>query len=494
MSSTILDTRRAGVLLHPTSLPSGKLDRDAERWIEYLAATGFSVWQVLPLGEPQVGLSPYQCSSAFALNPALFDSPPAIQNKDSAFITFCRKQAFWLDDYAMFTVLKEEYNGKSWAQWPEAISLRDKTALTEVSASHADRIEAIKWQQYCYDKRWHEIREKARQHDILLFGDMPIFVAYDSADVWAHEQWFRLDDHGNMKVVTGVPPDYFSETGQRWGNPHYNWSNMQQDGYSWWLSRIDHHLELFDFIRIDHFRGLEAAWVINADCETAIDGEWQQVPGDDLLNKLKASLDSCHEQLPFVAEDLGIITPEVTAIRKKYHLPGMSVLQFGFDAFDDNPHKLKNIETDRVVYTGTHDNDTTLGWFDSLEEYDKKHILASLALPQEASDHDDQPDARAPASVTGQDNNQLNEDEGIALKHGLSELVVDTMITNAMHSRANLAVVPLQDILHLGNEARMNIPGTVDNNWTWQFSWGQLERGKHEKIKELLQDSGRTST
>jgi len=460
MTHSLLSQRRVGVLLHPTSLPSGKLDSDAERWLQFLCDAGFSVWQVLPLGEPQVDLSPYQCSSAFALNPALFDVDEDIDTTDTSFLEFCDKQSYWLDDYALFTVLKHQFKDASWVEWPLALRQRDEDVLLETRQQHSDAITRIRWQQYCYHRRWLEIRTKACDMNILLFGDMPIFVGYDSADVWAHQDMFMLDEQGNMTVVTGVPPDYFSETGQRWGNPHYDWDIMKQDGYSWWRSRVHHHLELFDLIRIDHFRGLQAVWVIDAECDTAIDGYWQEVPGDDLLTNLKQSLAECHGELPFIAEDLGIITPEVTALRLKHELPGMAVLQFGFDEFDDNPHKLKNIDHSRVVYTGTHDNDTTKGWYNSLAEYDKNLILESLGLSADIE------------SITAND-------------------VVDKMIENAMYSHANLSIIPMQDYLHLGSQSRMNIPGTIEGNWSWRFQWPQLDDDRQREFLAQVIDSGR---
>jgi 4-alpha-glucanotransferase len=468
MTSPDLQLRRAGILLHPTSLPSGILDSDVDRWLQMMADTGFSVWQVLPLGEPQNGLSPYQCSSAFAFNPLLLPEFSTIDQSDSGFVEFCDKQKFWLDDYALFKVLKQHFNDAPWVEWPDQWKLREPQVLQQSHQQYEQTIAELKWQQYQLDKRWHEIRKKASGLGILLFGDMPIFVAHDSADVWAHPEWFLLDSNGNMTVVSGVPPDYFSETGQRWGNPHYDWETMQEDDFAWWKSRIHHHLELFDLVRIDHFRGLEAAWEIDVSCETAVDGYWQKTPGDKLLSTLKSSLEDCHDQLPFVAEDLGIITPEVTALRKKYHLPGMSILQFGFDEFDDNPHKQQNIKEDTVVYTGTHDNDTTKGWFNSLEEHVKKHVLLTLNLPV-ANDSD------ADRNNCWYDNAEM------------ADLVVERMVDIAMYSNANICIIPIQDCLYLDSDARMNTPGTITGNWQWQFQWEQIElqhdRSRMEKMR-----------
>jgi 4-alpha-glucanotransferase len=440
--SPIFHQRRTGILLHPTSLPSGVLDADVERWLQLLADSGFSVWQVLPLGDPQGGLSPYQCTSAFAMNPLLLPDHAPVNEKSTGYIKFCEKQQFWLDDYVVFKVLKQHFNDAGWNEWPDKWKFRDALAMQQTHQQYKQAITELKWQQYQLHKRWQEIKDKATAMGILLFGDMPIFIAYDSADVWAHPELFLLDANDNMTVVTGVPPDYFSETGQRWGNPHYDWGVMQEDGYAWWKARTHHLLDQFDIVRIDHFRGLEAAWMIDASCPTAVQGQWLKMPGDELLSAIQEG----HKQLPFVAEDLGTITPEVTALRKKYHLPGMSILQFGFDEFDDNPHKPKNITEDTIVYTGTHDNDTTKGWYNSLEDHVKKYVLQVLNLP--ASDY---------------------------MSEHTANSVVDTMIDNAMSSQANICIIPLQDCLHLGSEARMNTPGTTTENWQWRFEWQQID-------------------
>ncbi len=492
--SLSLQQRRAGILLHPTSLPSGVLDADVERWLQMMLDTGFSVWQVLPLGEPQGGLSPYQCSSAFAFNPALLTDYSDIDVTETDFISFCERQKFWLDDYALFKVVKQHFNDAPWVAWPEPWKQRDAQTLQQFHRQYQHAIAQLKWQQYLLHKRWRCIRDKAASMGILLFGDMPLFIAHDSADVWAHPEWFRLNHSGKMQVVSGVPPDYFSETGQRWGNPHYHWDNMRDDDFSWWQSRIQHHLELFDLVRIDHFRGLEASWVIDSTCETAIDGYWQKMPGDELLAKIQSSLAERHQQLPFVAEDLGIITPEVTALRKKYCLPGMSILQFGFDAFDDNPHKPHNITEDTIVYTGTHDNDTTKGWFNSLEQHVKNHVLQVLNLPFDGQNvGDPENDNTDTDVVTAADDvycsHCWHDNEDVA------DLVVEKMVDNAMHSAAKICIIPIQDCLHLDSRARMNIPGTITGNWTWRLQWQQIEpqhdRERMQKMRLRNEDAQR---
>ncbi|UCB55723.1 MAG: 4-alpha-glucanotransferase [Thiotrichales bacterium] len=462
MKSQDFYDRRAGVLLHPTSLPSRVLDRDVERWLGLLDAAGFSVWQVLPLGEPQGGLSPYQCISAFAMNPALLGDFPTLDKTVPGYIEFCASNHEWLYDYTLFKVLKQMYDDAPWFEWPDEWKYRQPHAMQRAFHDFKDYVAELSWEQYQLFVRWREIKQKANDKGISLFGDIPLFVAHDSADVWAHPEQFLLDEQGSMTVVAGVPPDYYSETGQRWGNPHYNWEVMRQENYAWWLSRINHHLQEFDLLRIDHFRGLESAWVIDAACETAVDGYWHRMPGDELLTKINE--DAGH--LPIVAEDLGIITPEVTALRKKHNLPGMSVLQFGFDEHADNPHKPNNIHQDSVVYTGTHDNDTTKGWYQGLDLDVKNDILQTLRI-HSSGDHADP------------------EGEGTA------NLVVDKLIDNAMNSQASLCMIPMQDCLHLGSEARMNTPGTIEGNWLWSFSWEQIHDDIAADMKLRIETANR---
>jgi len=451
------ETRICGVLLHPTSLPSAKLDADAFKWLDFMAEAGLHLWQVLPLGVPQENLSPYQCYSAFAMNPALLpDDVDSLCDKkenhkfDADFQHWYQQEQYWLDDYALFMVLKEEHLHSAWYEWPDLHKFRDPGALEKFRQTNLAEIMAIYWQQYQLYCLWQQISDYASDRDIYLFGDMPLFVAHDSADVWAHQQYFLLDEQGMPTVVAGVPPDYFSKTGQHWGNPHYDWEKMQESNFEWWSNRIKNHLQLFDLVRIDHFRGLEAVWVIDAEDETAENGYWQKVPGDKMLESIQDELGN----VPLVAEDLGIITPEVNELRERFNLPGMSVLQFSFDAFEDNPHKPANIGHDRIVFTGTHDNDTTEGWFQSLDEKTSEFVMKTLEL-------DD------PAEVT------------------------DTLIDIALSTDAQLAVIPLQDFLHLGTEARMNLPGTVDNNWQWRFEWDQIPQNLALNIRERVQHADR---
>jgi len=448
--SSLLQHRRAGVLLHPTSLPSGKLDADVERWLDFMQDAGLSVWQVLPLVIPDHTGSPYQSCSAFAADPGLLgDVVPEAGGLDAR-AAFYWRQRDWLPDYARFVVLKQLFPGQAWNDWPPHYRDRDAEAMADFDARYAEQIDGVMHEQFLLEQRWQEIRGHAAQRNILLFGDVPIFVAFDSADVWANRDQFLLDETGQPEFVAGVPPDYFSETGQRWGNPHYDWEAMRHSGFGWWQARLQRQLDWFDIIRIDHFRGLEACWMIRADCATAIDGFWQKVPGADLLSTLRQSFDD----LPIVAEDLGIITPEVTELRRRFELPGMAVVQFAFDAFEDNPHKPVNIQADQVAYSGTHDNNTTRGWFDSLDPDTRQFVLETLGA-------------------------QAQDD------------IVQLMMRRVLETRANLAILPLQDILGLGEEARMNRPGLTEGNWAWRFDWSQISAEHARAVRALVTETGR---
>jgi 4-alpha-glucanotransferase len=410
---------------------------------------------MLPLGLPLVGLSPYQCASAFAVNPALFSledkSSPRVDMR--RFVGWRNRQRHWLDDYARFIIIKAVHGGASWPDWPVPLRDRDPQALAAFDAAHAVALKIVMVDQYRAAMHWQRIRAAAAVRGIELFGDMPIFVAHDSADVWAHRHLFLLDAEGHPTVVAGVPPDYFSATGQRWGNPHYNWPAMLADGFAWWRARLAAHFEWFDLVRIDHFRGLVAAWEIPAQEPTAIHGTWIPAPGAALL---QAIVDEMGE-LPLVAEDLGIITPEVTALRHQFGLPGMSVLQFGFDAHADNPHKPENVQPDTVYYTGTHDNDTTAGWWSSLPDEVRHQVMQQMGVEDPAA-------------------------------------LPDAMIDTVLHSRAALAMLPLQDVLQLGSAARMNTPGTSSGNWSWRFEWDALPPELAPRLLQQLQKAHRCET
>ncbi|MFA6051711.1 MAG: 4-alpha-glucanotransferase [Methylobacter sp.] len=480
----ILNKRRAGILLHITSLPgtggTGDLGQEAYHFVKFLHDTGVSVWQVLPLGMTHADGSPYQCLSAHAGNPELINIDRLVrhgwlqrsekngeylgsrskssliaeafdgfmeragQQEHDRFAHFCREKAFWLDDFALFIALRNEFNQQCWNQWPEHFRERDANAIKEARRRLKAEIDAIKFEQYIFFRQWLGLKAYANRHGVFLFGDIPIFVSYDSADVWAHREVFKLDDSGEMSVVTGVPPDYFSETGQRWGNPHYNWQYLEKTGFHWWVERMQTQLELFDIIRIDHFRGLEAAWEIPASEDTAINGQWVTAPGKALLNAIKAE----HGAISLVAEDLGVITHEVEELRDEFNLPGMKILQFAFGSGPDNPYLPNNYKKNCVVYTGTHDNDTTLGWSEKLSEGEKKYVYDYLGNPSQALH--------------------------CALIHA------------ALASVANLAVIPMQDILELGSEHRMNIPGTTEGNWIWRFQWDQLPHERAARFAYLV--------
>ena len=470
----ILNKRRAGILLHITSLPGsgsqGDLGKDAYNFVNFLHDSGVTVWQTLPLGMPHANGSPYQCLSAHAGNPTLIDIEGLVKlgwlqlsehcdscqglsafNKSCLvekayqgflacaahhdwddFTLFCQEKAFWLDDFALFMVLRNEYNQKCWNQWSENLKEREPKALRDARHRLSSGIESIKFEQYVFFRQWMELKAYANKHGVLLFGDIPIFVSYDSSDVWANRENFKLDDTGEMSVVAGVPPDYFSATGQRWGNPHYDWKYLKKTGFNWWLERMGTQIEQFDILRIDHFRGLEAAWEIPTNEPTAQNGQWVKAPGKSLLNAINTQFGT----IPLVAEDLGIITDEVEALRDSFKLPGMKILQFAFGSGPDNPYLPDHYERNSVVYTGTHDNDTTLGWLRTINEDEKNYIYNYLGNP------------------------------AIPLHCALLQA--------ALASVANLAIIPMQDILELGSEHRMNIPGTTEGNWNWRFQWDQL--------------------
>lgn len=446
----MMTTRKAGVLLHPTSLPNegglGTLGVSAWRFLDWMESAGLKVWQMLPLTQPVDGLSPYQSVSAFALNPALLPMDWQQYLEVEEFESFLQTPPHWLEDYALFMVLRSHFDYRPWSDWPEAYRSRDLLSLVNFANQHQEALLQLKQQQFILMKLWQTLKADANSRGIELFGDMPIFVAYDSADVWASPDQFKLGEDLQPTVVAGVPPDYFSETGQRWGNPHYHWEAMQADDFAWWHRRIAQANLLFDRIRIDHFRGLEASWEIDANEETAMNGKWCKVPGKDLLQSLHEAL----EDLNLVAEDLGVITPEVVALKNEFNLPGMSVLQFGFNGLPDNPHSLKEQMKNSIVYTGTHDNDTSLGWWSSLDDKTKYWVQ------QELTDFQSFGEMPWP------------------------------LIAAAMSSPAATMIAPMQDYLGLGTEARMNIPGTCEGNWHWQFDWAEIPDDLADRIKQLV--------
>ena len=495
-AQSVLDRRRAGILLHITSLPgpysNGDLGSEAFRFVDFLAESGVSVWQTLPINPTHEDGSPYQCLSAHAGNPYLIslewlvdqgwlalaalgdgnsrDSSTSFRQrclklafesfydaKDPELLRelegFCEMHRSWLDDYALFMAIRESQSGRSWHHWPERLRKRESTALAKAGSDLAGLLARIKFEQFIFFKQWHSLRAYANSRGVLLFGDIPIFVAEESADVWAHQEDFDLEADGSLRVVAGVPPDYFSTTGQRWGNPHYDWSHMEASNFSWWVERLKSQLDLYDWVRIDHFRGLEAYWEIPSNSATAMEGRWVKAPGEALLSRLYEVTES--SVLPLIAEDLGIITPEVVALRDRFNIPGMLILQFAFDGGDGNPYLPRNHGPNSVVYTGTHDNDTTASWFDSLSEGQRAHVFQTIGA------------------------------EGKKMPLALMEC--------AMRSVARLAVLPMQDVLHLGAGFRMNTPGTVTGNWSWRFSWEQLTEQHINELTSIVHESDRAA-
>jgi len=443
--------RRAGILLHPTSLPSGCLDGDVERWLDLLQNTGVKIWQILPLVIPDETGSPYQSCSAFAINPALLSDQDRRRPVDASEVeAFIGQESAWLADFALYTVLKDRFNSLPWYKWDPVYCNRSSNALQKIRQEESEKIQGIIKEQFRLQKRWQDIRSKANAKDIKIFGDMPIFVALDSADVWSNQDQFLLDENHKPRYVAGVPPDYFSETGQRWGNPHYNWERMRHDNFSWWRLRLKRMFEWFDIVRLDHFRGLEAVWMIPQDSETAVNGHWEKVPGQAMLTALQDD----YPNLPIVAEDLGFITEEVRQLRQQFGLPGMAVLHFAFDHFEDNPHKPKNYTANTVAYTGTHDNNTTNGWFSHLDFAQRSFVSDILQLS----------DITDPAQQ---------------------------FISVLLDSRASLVIFPMQDVLGLGEEARLNTPGTTSDNWQWRLDWGMISDSRLQSIKQGILHAGR---
>lgn len=437
-NQNFFNQRRAGILLHPTSLQEIK---DTYRFIDFLADSGVSIWQMLPLGPPHDDLSPYGCQSVHAANPALINSTNEEVNK-LAFEQFVETQQYWLEDYVLFRALHNKFK-TGWWEWEPALRDRQQQALNKARQDLAKEIEQHRLEQFLFFTQWQQLKQYANQREVYLFGDIPIFVAQDSVDVWANRENFLLDAQGQPTVVAGVPPDYFSATGQRWGNPLYDWEYMQANDFNWWKQRLKTTSMLFDVARIDHFRGFEACWTIPASCKTAIEGEWVKAPGAALFKSLQQS----NINLPLVAEDLGIITEEVKALRDQFGLPGMKILQFAFDGNSDNPYLPHNHIENCVVYTGTHDNNTTLGWFQEQTEDTQQYICEYL--------------------------------------HTNLDNMPWALIEAAFASKANWAIVPMQDILSLDANHRMNIPGIATGNWRWRFNWSQLSTEINDKLRHL---------
>ncbi len=485
--------RSSGVILHPTSFPSpdgiGDLGPEAYRWIDFLSEAGCALWQVLPLGPTGYGDSPYQCFSAFAGNPYLI-SPTLLledrllskadlskrpefpedavdfgkvitwkidlinraykkfqksQNQKliSEYKTFIGKEKSWLDDFALFMALKEVHGGVAWSDWPVELRFRDKKALRKFIDVNLINIERQKFRQFIFSRQWKRLKKYANQKGIKIIGDIPIFVAFDSSDLWAHPELFFLNKKGLPSVVAGVPPDYFSPTGQLWGNPLYRWSVHKKNGYKWWIERIKSSLRLFDIIRLDHFRGFAGYWEIPSGKPTAEIGRWVKGPGAHFFKAILNSIDD----IPLIAEDLGEITPDVLELLNKFNFPGMKILQFSFASDPDDPFLPHNYPVRCMAYTGTHDNDTTRGWYES-------------------------------APVTEQDLCRRY------LARSGDDIPWD-MIRAVWSSVSVIALAPLQDLLSLGSEARMNFPGRPSGNWTWRMPSDALSTPLLERLREM---------
>lgn len=501
--------RVAGVLLHPTSLPGrfgiGELGPAALAFLDFLQQSGQSLWQVLPLGPTGFGDSPYQCLSAFAGNPLLvsperlqqdgllesgdLEGLPALPEESvdfgavialkarllsraftvferqaggtqrAAFEAFVERQRHWLDDFASFLALKRANGGAAWTDWPSDLAAREPGALAAARRELERERQEVAFEQWLFFTQWASLRDAARQRGVRLMGDVPIFVAHDSADVWAHPELFHLGAEGRPSLQAGVPPDYFSASGQLWGNPLYRWDALARSGFRFWVDRLRAVLELVDVVRLDHFRGFEACWEVPAGAATAAEGRWSPGPGAALFEALSESLGS----LPMVAEDLGVITPEVAALRDRFGLPGMAVLQFAFEGeAGANPFLPHNLERHMVAYTGTHDNDTVTGWWESRGESTR----SADAIEQER---------RRALVYLGGDGREVHWDFVRAL----------------FVSAADTVVVPLQDLLGLGNEARLNLPGRGRGNWGWRHRAGDLTPALRGRLRELTEVSGR---
>jgi 4-alpha-glucanotransferase len=499
--------RASGILLHPTCLPSpfgiGDFGPAAFAFVAFLKDAGQKVWQVLPLNPTGYGDSPFQCFSAYAGNHLLIsleklqqrgildaadlrgcpEFPPdsvdfesvipwktgvltkaaarfqgtACGDDKRAFDDFCAKNVSWLPDFALFMACKQAHGGVAWNRWPDEIAQRTPTALNAARDQLKDSLLTVQFWQFEFFRQWKELQDYAHQSGIRIIGDLPIYVALDSADVWAHREYFQLSPDGQPLKIAGVPPDYFSPTGQCWGNPIYRWDRLQEAGYRWWIERFRGALELYDAIRIDHFRGFEAYWEISGEETTAINGRWVKAPGADFF----AALEREFGDLPIIAENLGVITSEVEAIRERFDFPGMAILQFAFGKDPQGPSfRPHNYRRELVAYTGTHDNDTTVGWWNSTGASD------STRTPEDvAKEH-----AFARAYL-----------------HFEDEPIHWVLIQHIMSSVADLGVVPLQDALGLGTEARMNLPGTATGNWRWRFRPGVLTAELAKRLREMAE-------
>jgi 4-alpha-glucanotransferase len=509
-------SRASGILLHPTSLPGrfgiGDLGASAYEFVNFLEEAGQSLWQILPLGPTGYGDSPYSCLSAFAGNPLLISlealvadglldqseldgapefppSPPypidygrviefkgamlkkahanfignaSDQAKDE-YLAFIGQAGWWLEDYATYRAIKDAHDGREWTKWDSYLRDREDKAIHFFRENHAVEVSAQKFYQFLFFKQWLSLARYANEHGVKIIGDAPIFVAHDSADVWANRHLFHLNDEGSPSLVAGVPPDYFSQTGQLWGNPIYRWDVMKESGYRWWIERLRHALATVDVLRLDHFRGFEKYWAVPAGETTAVNGRWEEGPGADFFEQVKSAFDG--GDLPIIAEDLGYITHEVIALRDQFDLPGMQVLQFAFGTDPQaDAYKPYNYVKNSVVYSGTHDNDTTVGWF------------TGEGAGLSTRSHDEVTGERALAlKYLGTDGREINWD----------------FIRLALSSVANTAIIPLQDVFGLGSEARMNVPARESGNWSWRYTADQLTPEVRRRLAEMTEVFGR---
>lgn len=492
-------TRSSGTLVHPTSFPSnygmGDLGHEAYRFIDFLSHSGQTIWQVLPLGPTGYGNSPYASYSAFAGNPYLIsldllqengylspddldkarlpvtteaDYEKSFEHKDNllqkAFEAFkesrsadeekklkkfIKANSYWLEDYTLFVTCSIYHNREPWNYWDKELAQRKPSALKKFSKEHKKEIEYQTWLQFEFFKQWHNLKDYANSKNIRVVGDIPIFVDHNSADVWSNPKYFAVDKQGNRELIAGVPPDYFSETGQLWGNPLYKWDELKKDDFSWWIERFRQMFELFDAIRVDHFRGFDEYWEVPASEDTAINGEWVKAPGIDLFKTIKKKLGN----LPIIAEDLGVMTPAVEELRDQFGFPGMKILQFAFDSDSTNSFLPHNYTQNCVTYTGTHDNDTTIGWYNSAPEVEKHRVR------------------------------EYTRSDGSEVQWELIRL--------GMLSVADQAIFPLQDFMNLDASHRMNTPGTVGDNWKWRYTPEMLENVDIKRIKKLIEMSNR---
>ena len=493
-------TRHSGIICHPTSFPGphgiGDLGEPAFRFVDWLARGAQSEWQILPLGPVGPGDSPYASPSAFAGNVLLISlawlagdgllesqslgSPPpfsdarvdfdqvrafkmpllreafsryrrgAASHLRPEFEAYQAEQTGWLDDYALFMALKDAHHGAAWNTWPVELVQRQPAAMTAAGQEHKDNIAFHRFAQFLVDRQWQEVHRYANDHGVQIMGDIPIFVAYDSADVWANQDLFRLGPLGQPREVTGVPPDAFTADGQLWGNPAYDWQRHAETGYAWWIERVRATLQRVDLLRIDHFRGFAASWVVPADAETAAAGHWEPGPGRSIFDAIERALG----QAPFIVEDLGLITPDVVELREELGFPGMRVLQFAFGDGPDNAYLPHNYDPVTVAYTGTHDNQTTIGWFRGLDDHTRSNVQRYLA--RDGSD------------------------------------IAWDFIRLALSSVADRALMPLQDVMRLDDDARMNTPGRGTGNWGWRYAPHQLHEGMADGLRDLTETYGRT--